>query len=220
MRFGSCWGEPHDLYLLWNGWMWRILQEIVTFSAIGSSKLLTDSRAESIFSMRRINLSKPAYYRWSLNSFSIIRTSMRNATGNTSTSQNPWNISGRRTLHHVRDCRSTLQALDQLQHLQRLIVYQMHTYRRSSLPWLHPFQWPMPQSSWSGCVSKKLLEPKATSKADNFFYLVQWMHLLQHKCTWYCAAAGTYGPLALKAAGWGWWLRYLSAASLLYAEER
>ena len=40
-----------------------------------------------------------------------------------------------------------------------------------------------------------LLEPKVTSKATTL-HLVQWMCLLQHKCTWHCAAAGTYGPLA------------------------
>ena len=58
----TCWGEPHVLYLLRNGWMPRILQDIVTSLAIGSSKILTDSRAERIFGMQRINLSKPAHY--------------------------------------------------------------------------------------------------------------------------------------------------------------
>ena len=114
-------GRTHVLYLLRNGWMPRILQENVTSSAIGSSKFLTDLRAESIFSMQRINLSKLAYYRGNLNSFLIILTSMRNTSRNISTSQNPRDISGRRTLHYVRDCRSTLQALNQLQCLRRSI---------------------------------------------------------------------------------------------------
>ena len=57
----------------------------------------------------------------------------------------------------------------------------------------------------------KLLDLKVTSKANNFSTLYYgWIHLLQHKCSWYCAAAGTYG---------GEWLWYLSAASLLYTEE-
>ena len=97
MKFGSCWGAPHVLYLLQNGWMLLILQEIVTSSAICSSKLLTDLHAESIFSMQRINLSKPAYYLGSLSSFFIILTSMQNTTRNILTSQNPQDISGRRT---------------------------------------------------------------------------------------------------------------------------
>ena len=121
------WGELHVLHLLQNGWMPRILQEIVTFSAIGSSKLLT-VRVQEVYSAR-------AYYRRSINSFRIIRTSMRNTTRNISMPQNPRDISGRRTLHYAPDCRSTwlgvhyyarvcrstLLALNQLQCLQRLI---------------------------------------------------------------------------------------------------
>ena len=97
-------GEHHILYLLQNGWIQWILQEIVTFSAICSSKLLTESQAESIFSMQRINLSKPAYYNGSPNSFHIIWTCRHNTTRNIQTSrisQNPQDISGRRTLHYV-----------------------------------------------------------------------------------------------------------------------
>ena len=68
----SCWGTLHVLYLLQNGWLQRILQEIVTSLDVCSTKLLTDLRAESIFSMQRIDLSKQAYYCGNLGSFHII----------------------------------------------------------------------------------------------------------------------------------------------------
>ena len=55
-------GRTHVLYLLRNGWMPRILQENVTSSAIGSSKFLTDLRAESIFSMQSCKHCKESIY--------------------------------------------------------------------------------------------------------------------------------------------------------------
>ena len=60
LKFGSCWGAPHVLYLLsyaktGGSGMQQMLQEIVTSSA--AIKALTDLRAESSFRMQRINLS-------------------------------------------------------------------------------------------------------------------------------------------------------------------
>ena len=123
MKFGSCWGELNVVYLLPNEWMQRIFQEIVTSSAIGSSKL--DLRAQSIFALciQRINLSKPAYCSGRLNSFHIIRTSMQNITRNISKTQSARYISGRCALHFVRDCRSILLVINQLQCLWRLIQW-------------------------------------------------------------------------------------------------
>ena len=65
---------------------------------------------------------------------------------------------------------------------------------------------------------KQVTGARSDQQGSKLFHLVQCMRLLQHKSTWHCTAAGTYRPLSAKAAGRGWWLRYLSAASLLYAE--
>ena len=48
--------------------------------------------------------------------------------------------------------------------------------------------------------AKQVVGAKSNQQGQQLFHLVQWMRLLQHKCTWHCAAAGTLGPLAPKAA--------------------
>ena len=66
----------------------------------------------------------------------------------------------------------------------------------------------------------KLLEPKVTSKANNFF-------TLEGRSMRSCSSSipGAFvlekkHPLYSKGAGRGWWLQYLSSVSLLYSEER
>ena len=55
--------------------------------------------------------------------------------------------------------------------------------------------WPVLLLSFVGAKSDK--------RGRQLFRFVLWTRLLQHKCTWYCAAAGTYVSLAPTAAGRG-----------------